>query len=348
MSGTKTAQVRAVDPALVRQSEQRRRELAKRRAELAREAQRERERTEAEARRASEQAQRAAKERARREQAERARQASAREEVARAGNDVARGRSALSEVAVQRAALAGQVTALQGRLDQLSAQRGELRRRLREMKAETERTQERAEEIAGRVDEVWEDVRVQLSELDALRRELEQDLASAREALHDLDASDAVEGLARVEQADAEHAELSLERAVLDAQVQAFAANPTLGIVVDQILGAAGDLGYSVTRVFETEEGVEFHIRNAQQETLRIAAETSAREFEKLTADPDLQLVLRGLGHPTVGACIADTHELLERLRERGVAVTLVTGGEPRPRLLAGQGSREGREERQR
>jgi hypothetical protein len=65
---------------------------------------------------------------------------------------------------------------------------------------------------------------------------------------------------------------------------------------------------------------------------------------EQMTDDERLQLVLHGEGHATDEVCITDTIKLLERLRERGVAVTIrVDSPETAkmPETLGRQSSRE-------
>jgi len=346
MSSNMTAHVRAVDPILLEQQRARAEALARRRAEIARREAELRQRVAEQQRRAEEDRRRQleAEERARRIEAER--RSAVAHGLDRTRQQARRAEGLAADVERRRVALEQRVAGIGQHLDRIASQRAQLRKRVREMKEETRATQGRAADLEGRVGELRADVDRQMEELERLRESLERELGEARDQLRAIDAADALSAVRGLTALDTEQAGIARERAVVDAQIQAYSANAVLGVIVEEMIAAAADVGYTVERVFATETEVEFFVQNARHETLRIAALLSAARVADLTRDPDLQFVLHGLRPPTDDTCIRDTVKLLERLRERGVAVTLTTGGEPRPAHALQAGTSERSRER--
>lgn len=256
--------------------------------------------------------------------------------------------TAQARVAKARAT-SSEITAQAGRIEQqledVAMERRVLLQRLKSMKKETRDAQREGAELLDRTEGLCHDIESQLASLGDLRRRLEDELNESRRLQAEHDGTEAAEAAAQLTAATDEHTSLLARQGELQAQISAFAADAATGVVIREMLAASADLNYAVARVFATDDEVELVFTSQQKETIRVAVALSKQKAEKLTDDPKLQLILHGAGHDDRDSCIIETVRLLERLRERGVQVTLRVGApgghSPAGRSATGVGERE-------
>jgi len=215
------------------------------------------------------------------------------------------------------------------------------------MKEETLHAQTEGRQVAAEIAQEERQVAHDIDRLRDAERSLAADLQSIAQTMAKLDGTDLVRARQELDQAAAELAAHAEEQLRIDIGIAARGADETTGIVVEQLIGAMIESNFKVVHVFNDEQQLEIRMQHLTGEVVSIAIDLTRKMAEERHAQPGtkLQLVLQR-EQRDVEACIADTMQIVERLRKRGVAVTLrLPKEEPEGRRLATERERSGGKE---
>ena len=229
-------------------------------------------------------------------------------------------------------------------LEDVRIQHAALQRRMARMKEETLRAQTEARQVADQISQEERQVAHDIERLRDAERSLAADLQAITQTMAKLDGTDLVRAKQEMEQAAAELAAQAEDQMRIDIGIAARGADETTGIVVEQLIGAMIESNFKVVHVFNDQQQLEIRMQHLTGEVVSIAVDLTKKIAEERHAQPGpkLQLVLER-EQRDVEACIADTMQIVERLRKRGVAVTLrLPKEEPEGHRLANERERSG------
>lgn len=219
---------------------------------------------------------------------------------------------------------------LERRLHGAAHQRDALERRFNAMKQETLDTQSEARAIGKSLHADLETSRQDLARADQTCRELEQELSRMRESIARYDGTDVVEAQQRADAAEKEQMRAASALDVVQAQLDAYHADPIVGLVLQQTIEAARSVGYEIERSFTSNEQVDVVMKSQNGELVRVAMNLAKAKATPET--PAERLTIRlDRDTPMSSSCIADTMKIFDKLRELGVATTLVLPDETTP-----------------
>ena len=154
-------------------------------------------------------------------------------------------------------------------------------------------------------------------------KELEQELSRMRESIARYDGTDVVQAQQRADAAEKEQMRAAASLDVVQAQLDAYHTDPIVGLVLQQTIEAARSVGYEVERSFSSKEQVDVVMKSQNGELVRVAMNLAKAKVQEQT--PAERLIIRlDRDTPMSSSCIADTMKIFDKLRELGVATTLV------------------------
>jgi hypothetical protein len=206
-------------------------------------------------------------------------------------------------------------------LERVSVERVRVERRIEQMRRETIQTRERAAELSR---DIAADQRRLTNDLQALMAQERQLLEQQRSLESRIAAYDGGELLAAstaVQEAEARQERLNADLARLEAEIAAYEAAPALGFVIEQMVSSFSEFDFHVQRAYVSNREIEIVMQRHGEETVRIATPLIGAKLDKAKLDPRISLLLER-SEPSLDACIADTMKIMQRLREKGVALT--------------------------
>lgn len=247
-----------------------------------------------------------------------------REQVAAARAVADRARGSAREAELQHDTLDARVTALQASLVATNVALRDLQTRSAHVSHSLAATISAARAAAGRADADADAADAELKRLDRMRASLDDELRAAREALQRHDLSALAPARQAAATADARLAELDRSNARTLAVLAALASDPVLGALADAMVSEAEAVGLSVVDAWVEGAAWEIAFRDAEGRLFRLA---EAERSQSAVAARDARLAVL-VGNAALGdaACGLTLRRLVERLRRRGIAVTVRTG----------------------
>jgi DNA repair exonuclease SbcCD ATPase subunit len=244
------------------------------------------------------------------------------EACAAAARDLTAASSRLRDLERARAAVASQHSAVEANLQQASVERARTARRIEQMRRETIETRDRAHALGRDIAADQKRLENDLSVLAARERELQQELRNLESRIADYDGHQMLEARDAAEEAERQQARVNADLARLDAELAAYSSSPALGFVIEQMVSSFSEFAFHVERAHVTDADIEIVMSRHGQDTVRIATAMIDEKLAAAKLDPRLRLLIER-AEPDVEACIADTTKIIQRLREKGVVVSL-------------------------
>ena len=226
---------------------------------------------------------------------------------------------------------------LERRLRGAAHQREALERRFNAMKQETLDTQSEARAIGKSLHSDLETSRQDLAKADQTCRELEQELSRMQASIARYDGTDVVEAQRRADAAEKEQMRAAAALDVAQAQLDAYHADPIVGLVLQHTIEAARKVGYEIERSFSSREEVDVVMKGQNGELIRVAMNLSKAKAAHEQTPAERLTIRLDRDTPMSSSCIADTMKIFDELRELGVATTLVLPDENTPSEPAGR-----------
>jgi len=238
--------------------------------------------------------------------------------------EAARGR--LREVERERAAVAAQHAQVQAGLREINIERGKLTRRISEVKEETIRARQNAMDLQEKISSDQKSVAHDLDVLATKERELLNEMNMLESRIAAYDGRDIVEARGAAEEAAQRQERLNADLAKINAEIAAYSNSPALGFVLEQMVSSFSEFAFHVDRALVNDSDIEIYMSRHGEETVRIATAMIDAKLAAAAADPRLRLLIERT-EPNLAACIADTTKIMQRLREKGVVVSLDVRG---------------------
>jgi len=220
---------------------------------------------------------------------------------------------------------------LERRLRGAAHQRDALEQRFNAMKQETLDTQREARAIGKSLHADLETSQQDLARANQTCKELEQELSRMRESIARYDGTDVVEAQQRADAAEKHQMRAAAAMDVVQAQLDAYLADPIVGLVLQQTIEAARSVGYEVERSFSSKEHVDVVMKSQNGELVRVAMNLAKAKATQEQTPAERLTIRLDRDTPMSSSCIADTMKIFDKLRELGVATTLVLPDETTP-----------------
>ncbi len=271
-----------------------------------------------EVRAVSDEERQAAARRQREREREAARLAEARADAQKA---VDRARAAMAGAQQQSQALAARVGAAQREMAANAAALRDLQARSEALSRNLHNTIVHAGAAADLARESAESARAEVDRLQGVLREASAEMQRAVAAQRQFDQQVLAPTRAALERASATLDELERSAAANLAVLAAMNRDATLGVLVNAMVDEADRAGLSIARAWQEGQDWELQFRDAEGRLFTLAA-ARTRELQSVKEDARLA-VLIGESPEGDEACSLTVAQLVQRLRERGIAVTV-------------------------